>query len=212
MNILMNQAPTYVKLPRKVQINTDYRTSIKYELLMTDRSVSNDEKLKKALFLYFGKQIYHFTAAEITNAVDELLWFYTCGKDKDDIAEMSDNKDSKLRPAGMNRVYDYMHDAEYIYTAFLQQYNVDLQKEQIHWWKFKAMFKSLTDQCEFVKIMGYRSIKIDNNMTKSQKEFYSEMKRIHALPLPKSERQKLKAMEEALLRGESLEGIINVPG
>lgn len=212
MNILMNQAPTYAKLPRRVIIASDFRTSIRYELLMMDSRISADEKLIKAMKLYYGEEIYNMTTTEVENAVYAIIWFYTCGKSKDEIDEIVNKSDSKERPSNMNRVYDYDYDAEYIYSAFLQQYGIDLQIEQIHWWKFRAMFKALTDQCEFVKIMGYRSMKINNNMTKSQKEFYQEMKRIHALPLPKSERQKIKAIEEALKNGQSLEGLLNVSG
>lgn len=212
MNILMDPAPENVKLPRKVPIHADYRTSIRYELLMMDPLKTDDEKLSRALLLYYGEEAYRMTPDELLKAVDAILWFYTCGKEMDEIDEVVKKGDAKGRPADMNRVYDYEYDADYIYTAFLQQYGVDLQEESLHWWKFRAMFQALTDQCEFVKIMGYRSMEISNSMTKSQKEFYREMKRIHALPLPKSERQKLSAIEEALMNGRSLEGIINVPG
>ena len=38
------------------------------------------------------------------------------------------------------------YDDDYIYSAFLSQYNIDLQDiKHLHWWKFKAMFKSLNE-------------------------------------------------------------------
>lgn len=209
MNLLMDAPPTHVKVANeKIPIKTDYRIGIRFELLMSDPMISDVDKLKRAFGLFYGKHF--FRTEQLDEAVDAILWFYTCGKDIDDLKT---KKDSKKAPSGANRVYDYAYDADYIYAAFLQQYGTDLTQNRIHWWKFKAMFKALTDKTEFVKIMGYRSIKINSNMTKSQKEFYQEMKRIHALPLPKSERQKLAAIEEALLNGGDLKGLIgNAPG
>lgn len=208
MNLLMNRAPDYVRVSRKkVYLNTDFRTSIRFELLMTDAMKSDEEKLRQALKLYYGG--HYFGSAELEDAVNGIIWFYTGGKDKD-----QPKAEKKKKKSNMSRVYDYEHDADYIYSAFLQQYNVDLQDQQLHWWKFKAMFRALTDQCEFVKIMGYRSIEINNNMTPSQKEFYQKMKRLHALPLPRSEVEKMQAIEEALLNGGDLSavmGMINGP-
>lgn len=206
MNLLLNNAPDYVKVDgRKEFLNTDFRTSIRFELLMNDSTKSDEEKLSQAMHLYYGQR--SFPGKNIEEAVNKLLWFYTCGKEP----EKQDKKETgKKNTVSKVRVYDYEHDADYIYSAFLQQYNVDLQTEKIHWWKFKAMFRALTDQCEFVKIMGYRSIEINNNMTKSQKEFYQKMKKLHALPLPKSEVQKIKAIEDALLNGGDLSAVIGM--
>ena len=44
---------------------------------------------------------------------------------------------------------------------FLEQYGIDLtQEHDLHWWRFKAMFDSLSEKTQFVKIMGYRSMTI----------------------------------------------------
>lgn len=204
--LIMNKIPTHVWIKdEKIPINTDFRASIEFELLMGDDMVPPEDKVKRALEIYYGKR--QFRTEEVGNAVDALLWFYSCGKEQE--AETKKNVIVKGHISS-TRIYDYQYDADYIYAAFLQQYGIDIETDRIHWWKFKAMFKSLSDQCEFVKIMGYRSIKIDNNMTKSQKEFYQDMKKIHALPLPKSEQQKLSAIEEALLNGKDLSSIMEL--
>lgn len=200
----MNRAPDYVRVSgKKVYLNTDFRTSIRFELLMTDTTKSDDEKLRQALKLYYGR--HDFYDAEIEDAINGIIWFYSSGNELTQKVE-------KQAQAGFkkSKIYDYIYDADYIYAAFLQQYNVDLQQNLLHWWKFKAMFQSLTDQCEIIKIMGYRSIEINNNMTKSQKEFYQKMKKIHALPRPKSEVEKMQAIEEALLNGGDLSSILGV--
>ena len=54
-------------------------------------------------------------------------------------------------------------------------------EDKIHWWKFRALFDALPDTCQFRKVVGYRAIEINQNMTDSQKKFYKEMKKIYAL-------------------------------
>ena len=49
--------------------------------------------------------------------------------------------------------------------------------------------------------MGYRDMEITSKMSNEQKQFYRRMKKQFAIPLPKTEREKLNAIEEALLNG-----------
>jgi len=70
------------------------------------------------------------------------------------------------------------------------------------------MFKSLKEDNEIVKIMGYRSMTINSNMSKEQKDFYSNMKKIYAIPLSKSKKQKVTEIENALMGNGDLSGIL----
>lgn len=64
------------------------------------------------------------------------------------------------RPMGGSNeiVLDYTVDADYIYSAFLEQYNIDLTDPEykLHWYKFQALLLSLHD-VKLVEIMSYRS-------------------------------------------------------
>lgn len=52
---------------------------------------------------------------------------------------------------------DYTLDADYIYSAFMSQYGIDLLEiEELHWYKFLALFKGLKDDEVICKIMAYR--------------------------------------------------------
>ena len=42
------------------------------------------------------------------------------------------------------RALDWLIDSEYIYTAFLQQYGIDLETNDMHWHKFLSLFNGLT--------------------------------------------------------------------
>lgn len=78
----------------------------------------------------------------------------------------------------------------------------------MHWWKFRALFNSLPKDCEFMRAMEYRSIDITDNMSKEQKDFYRKMKRLYALPLPQGEDNRRAAIENALLNGGDVAGVL----
>mgnify|MGYP001372027366 FL=1 len=184
MNILIDLLPEHVEIDgKKYPINTDFRISILFELLMQDRTILDREKIYMALDLYYP-QIPH----NLEQAVDKMLWFYRCGKDDEDDS-VKNGSPAGSRKASM--IYSFEHDAEYIYSAFLDQYGIDLQDiEHLHWWKFRALFKGLKDDNLICKIMGYRSIEITNDMSDSEKKYYRKMKQIYALPDNRTQEEK----------------------
>ena len=63
------------------------------------------------------------------------------------------------------------------------------------------MFLGLKSDTRIVEIMGYRDMEITSKMSNEQKQFYRRMKKQFAIPMPKTEREKLNAIEDALLNG-----------
>lgn len=69
---------------------------------------------------------------------------------------------------------DYELDADYIYSAFLGQYGIDLfEVEGLHWHKFLALLKGLKADEMLCRIMGYRAYERSD----SRKDIYEEQKR-----------------------------------
>lgn len=166
-----------------------------FELLIQDTKVSDTEKVLSALDIYFSGN----APSDIEAAINGIEWFYLCGQTMPD--EEGDD-DPAEQPAGDKKAsYSFEHDAPYIYAAFQQIYGIDLTCCSMHWWKFRALFKALPDTCEFIKIVGYRSMEISNDLPDSQKRFYRRMQRLHALPMEASEKARHKALVELLKRG-----------
>lgn len=215
MNMLIDLLPEYVELGgAEYPINTDFRTSILFELMMEDEAVPDDKKVIQAVKLYYPELP---PAPLLGEAVNALLWFYRAGKEEKTTKpkasansdEESDNNADDAFDGMEKRIYSFEHDDDYIYSAFLSQYRIDLQDiDYLHWWKFRAMFRALDEDCQFCKIMGYRSIKINNKMTKEQKAFYRHMKAVHALPVPQEELERTEAITQALLNGGDLTGLL----
>lgn len=182
MNILLD------KLPKKIndiEINTDFRIMIMFELLMLDPNIPKKQKLIQSLKLFY-KDVNEID--NIEEAIKDLLWFYRCGKEEKIGVGNSNNK--------KNQIYNFDFDNLDIYSAFMQQYNIDLNDANLHWWKFKSLFNNLSEDTKMVKIMGYRSVNLSEfNKDKKKKDFYMKMKKQYELPDMRSEEEKEADME-----------------
>ena len=190
-NIILGKLPT--KTPSKMKIRTDFRESIKFELLMQDNSISDTDKIKLALNLYYYEPE---KIQDVKKAIKDILWFYKCGKeDKNVDDELKENNENNKQ----KQIYSYEFDAEYIYSAFMEQYKIDLNSiKYLHWWKFKALLISLNENILFSKIMGYRAMNINKIKDKDMKKHYKKMKKIYALPDMRSEEEKENDFADAL--------------
>lgn len=199
-NMLVDYLPETVEIDgAEYAIESNFRTYILFEMMMQDPELSDDEKARQGLEL-----VYPEIPENLEAAVDELLWFYACGK------RWREKRAGTVEGAEeVQRIYSFEHDDDCIYSAFLTQYHIDLQDiEYLHWWKFKALMRTLSSDLEFSKIMGYRSIDIDASMTKEQRDFYRRKKELYALPLPADEEEKVDAIAEALMNGGDLTGLL----
>ena len=219
MNLLVDALPKTVDVDGiEYPIRTDFRVSVLFEMMMRDDELSDTEKIINALQLYYSR-----IPKDPMQAIDKILWFYRCGKDlskkntentinmsedsKEDREEASDEDNDT---SAVQQIYSFDYDDEYIYAAFMEQYGIDLQDVQhLHWWKFHALFKSLKEDCEFVKIMGYRSIKVTGKMSKEQRQFYTKMKKIHALPVSDQEQRESDELVNALMNGGDLSDVLH---
>lgn len=199
-NILIDRLPDTVEIEGvEYDIESNFRTFILFELMMRDPALSDSEKAAMALQL-----VYPVIPDNLEAAVEQMLWFYSCGK-----GWRNKSGSGKADAVESQMIYSFEHDDDYIYSAFLTQYHIDLQDiEYLHWWKFKALMRTLSPDLEFSKIMGYRGIEINGDMSKEQREFYSRMKELYALPIPDDEQEKMDAIAEALMNGGDLTGLL----
>ena len=169
MNLLLDRLPTEHE---GLKIDTNFRSFILFELLMQDKTVSVENKIAFSINIFYKEM-----PSDIKKAIDVILWFYARG-----------DTDKK---SGKDRIYSYEHDANYIYSAFLSQYGIDLNEiEYLHWWKFKSLFEGLNDENKICEIMGYRAVDLSKIKDKDRKEKYKKLKSAYALPDERTEEKK----------------------
>lgn len=191
MNIITDGLPDCVEIDGEIfHINTDFRVWVKIELLFSD-DVPEGYRLPLALALAFD-----VIPENKEEAAEALLAFYSGGKNTEKKPSGKKKKSRKNR-----RIYSFEYDSEYIYAAFLQAYGIDLADVQMHWFKFKALFAALPDECLMSKIMGWRALEITKDMPEASRKRYAELKETYRLPLSQTEEEKIRAAKEFLMGG-----------
>lgn len=177
MNILLDNLPEYIDVNGKRYFaDTDFRTMIILEKIINDKTIDNATRVRNVLDLVLTDE----QPAGIDLAVEEILFLYSCGERSQRKSKPPTNGDVVLKP---KMIYDYDHDAPYIYAAFLSQYGIELNEVQfLHWWKFQALFRSLDDDCKIAQIMGYRAADLNKIKDKNERSRIAKLKRIYAIP------------------------------
>lgn len=174
MNILTDGLPQSVNVGGvKYPINTDFRTSVLFELLIGDKRVADHEKIKKVMHLYYPQ-----IPSNENEALKQILWFYNCGKER----KKKDERNQTARGFRESKaLYSFEKDAFMIYAAFQAQYGIDLLKvKNLHWWKFSALFEGLSEDQKICQVMHIRSMSTEGLSRKAIKRV-NELKKYYAL-------------------------------
>ena len=186
MNILMDRLPSAVQIDEvAVPINTDFRVCLRIIIAMEDEELTTQEKLSVMLQLLYGNDI----PANTTSAVEMGIRFL------DAISGTTNGGQQEASNEG--RLYSFSHDATYIFSAFRQSHGIDLEKEDMHWWKFVTLFMDLDSECFFCTLINLRRQRQKGKMTKEEREYYYRIR--HIVDLPQSGR-KLDPEEDEFMR------------
>jgi len=181
----------YENLPEALEIdgqiypiNPDFRIMIKFSMGVQDKILSSEYVLAEALAMFYPEKM------PPDKKIQGFYEFYEGGTVKN------------VTHSNGERTFDFDHDASYLIAAFQQQYDMDLiSVEKLHWWKFKALFRALTEETKLIKIIGYRSVDL-NKMSKETREFYANMKIEYALPQAKGDAIASEQLFKQLMGGD----------
>lgn len=192
--MILYPLPTTIEVDGKeFPIHTNFRNWIVFEQLLQDDEIPSHLKFMKLLELVCVE-----VPDNLMATYEALLDFYLLG-----------NKPKTDKGSG-DIAYSYNEDCNLIFTAFFKSYGLDLENiEYLHWWKFRALFNDLNDDCMLVKIMEYRTKDLTKIKNKEEKDFYREMKKRYTLNKP-TEKEKALSNEvlEALKNGGDIEKIV----
>lgn len=172
-NIILTALPETVEIDGKhYHIRTSFREWMQWDSIV-DSSGSEVEKIEKLLRFYYPE----IPLMSLETAIDKMLWFYRCGKQLEPEGE---TRQRYQRKTTKEPAYSFEQDAPYIYAAFLDQYGIDLAVEDMHWWKFMALFESIGEDTKMSKIMYYRKAST-SGMSRDQRAFINEMKKLYKI-------------------------------
>ena len=113
---------------------------------------------------------------KIIDAYGYMIEFYKAGEKA---AESAAAESSTAPSSGL--AFDYQCDAGYIVAAFQQAYGIDLTREKLHWFRFRALFAALPEETLMAKIMSWRTMDL-SEYEGSMRAHYADLQERFALP------------------------------
>ncbi len=164
-------------------IYTDFHRWIQVEVLLFEEQGSFISKIPDLMHL-----CYPVLPDTLEEAIHGIADFYGGGR-------KVKKKCSKGRKQSL---YSYVQDETLIYAGFYQQYGIDLAKENLHWWQFKALFEGLAEETLLLQVMRYRAVDIGKVKNSEEQRFYRRMKELYRLEDTRSGEEKEAATVSAL--------------
>lgn len=159
INLLYESLPETIAVDGEdYLVNTDYKYWIELSDALNDTEVDN-EYLANVLKGLFLDKIPQFSGEVFLAIMD----FFN-GNVKN--TKNSENGETEKKK---KKVYDFKIDAEYFISAFLNQYNINLFEDDLHWWKFLALFNGL-EKCELTERIYYRSVDLSTIKSKEERK------------------------------------------
>lgn len=161
MNILTDVLPTSIFVDgQECAINTDFRAGVEFEM-MIEQGEGNVYRLL-APFFTSGFPV------DINGALQELELFFCCGT----LPEKSN------KPVKSKQAYSFQKDGEVIFADFFRYYGIDLSREYLHWWVFRALLTGLPEKSEFKQRIYYRTCDLKGLSKKERERIMSIRSRI----------------------------------
>lgn len=186
MNILVDELPTAIEIDDDVfDIDTDFRSCLRTILAYEDPLITDNERRLVLLVNLYGNSI----PDDLDKAVKAGLKFLDGGNEPEE-------GDSIVGP----RVYSFSKDSNFIYAAFKQTHNIDLNTASLHWWKFLALFMDLGPDTTFCNLIQLRRKLKTGKASKEERALARDMSDIIDLPEPDTRTAEERRKEDEFLR------------
>jgi hypothetical protein len=163
-SFLIEQFPDAIEIDGEIfAVNTDFRVGLQIMADFENPEFDQDEHT----YLMLNRLYVDLPADRDTSfyqkAAEKAVRFLNAGDDTE--------KDTEGKP----RLYSFRKDARLIYSAFSQTHGVDLQTDNMHWWRFIALFMDLGADTAFNSMVGLRKRYYDGKLTDEERRLVAEM-------------------------------------
>lgn len=166
-----------------VPVDPDFRVGAAIEIEM----LSDQPDVAGMLAAFYPKGI----PADVEAASERMIWFYAHA---DQTAQ-----DGEENQGSTARLYDLTQDAGALLASFRQAYGIDLERERLHWWKFRRLMFGLPPDTPFMQRVYYRAAD-PAKLPKEQRKHYRKMKRLYALKQPERKHRLTAAERDAAMK------------
>lgn len=195
MNILTDKLPESVEIfGSPVPVHADHRSCIRAIIaLLDDGTLDDDESVCAAFRAFYVQDDFWIRFPEEALAAEtEFLRGAP-------VPVLPGQKAGAVTTS--ERAYSFLYDQTAIYAAFWQQYRIDLARDTLHWWCFKALLDHLHGN-RMAEIICKRTAQEESGMTSDQKKQLRKEKALWKLPALAQETRQADAVAQALMSGD----------
>lgn len=146
-NILTDTLPDTVTLfEKEYKVHTSFKNWLRIEKIISSYS-EDEKKVAKALKLCYKEEL----PPNIVSSFLGMMVFLNRG------TELAVPQGEKTEP-----LFSFSDDADIIYSAFYSKYGIDLNKEDMHWYKFCTLFSTLSLDNPFQSTLKIRTLDESN--------------------------------------------------
>ncbi|MEG1407423.1 MAG: Gp15 family bacteriophage protein [Ruthenibacterium sp.] len=165
MQNLFCPLPRYVVIQqKKYELNTDYRTALRILAAFEDAELADLEK--QGIML---KLLYKTVPPDEAQAVRLAQLFLNCGEAQ---TETDDTPP----------LYSFTADAPLIYAALRKSHGVDVIAEEMHWYRFVALFCDISEDSFFARLLYLRRAAMEGKLTPEEKRLAIALKNYMRVP------------------------------
>lgn len=176
---VLTEIPNYRMYTRycRIDVNPAFDIVLEIQKLYKEEGLTDYEKVEQALKMLVKNRwnLRLFSPGEKIRLLEDISKEYI---------------DAKKRPQVRKNpvpVLDFEEDGDYIYASFMQDYGIDLIKEQgkLPWKKFLYLFNGLSQDTKIKQVMRIRDMKVPayNGKNTKQIQEINELKSYYALPV-----------------------------
>lgn len=174
----MNKYPEYIEVNgKRYKINTDFRVALKCDEVYRDETIGTCEKNLAIIYLLLGDD--GLNASDDYEEILKLLVRYLL-RDKD-VEDIDTDEEPSM---------SYKQDVGYIKASFMSDYNIDLDKVEMHYWQFFDLLQGLTENSILNRVRMIREEPLSGKKGKEREQWEKAKKQV-AL-----KREKTKSEEE----------------
>lgn len=179
MSILTEVLPEYVRVGGTAYpVKTDFRVWLEFDNVVNSKKIKPENKAEILMRICFDGNACRVPPEPADKAVSALYGFYA-GERKGRIG------------SGRKRFFSLERDAEYIYSAFLTQYGIDLLSvPYMHWYVFCALLGGLEEDRRLMKIISLRSVNPSEIKDGRKRNAYRRLQDMYALEDERSDEEK----------------------
>lgn len=188
--------PKFVEVDGKqYKINTDFRIAIECNRIAEDNTIGDYERSLAIIYTLFGEEALDDNKNHI-KLLELAKKYLSCGKELEDSKEEPD--------------MDFIQDMDYIEASFMSDFKIDLENEEMHWWKFMKLISGLSNSemgncCVLNAVRNLRNY--DVSQIKDDKERQKIIKAKQQVALKKQEKKFTKEQEDAMDKFNKLAGL-----